>query len=139
MVNALRAFSLIELLVVLAIVSILVSLSFPAYQKYRIRTHRIDAQAHLMSIAMRLEEYRRIHHSYADVSLSTLGFPMSYPAEESAYYQLKLQVESDAWLLSAVPIEGLSQQGDGDLVLNYAGQRCWQAGQSCIPDAVTRW
>lgn len=139
MVNALRGFSLIELIVVLVVVSILATLTIPAYQKYRIRTYRVDAQAQLMDIAMRLEEYRRIHHSYADASLSALGFSNFYPTEQLAYYQLKLQLEPNNWQLSAVPIEDSTQQGDGELSLNHLGQSCWQAGQSCVPDATTRW
>lgn len=139
MIKIQRAFSLVEMMVVLVIIGILVSLSFPAYQQYRIRTHRVDVQAHMMNIALRLEEYRSIHHSYGDASLSALGFAAHYPEQGKADYQLKLDIESGAWLLSAIPLQNAGQYGDGNVVMNHLGQRCWQVGQGCIPNASSAW
>lgn len=134
-----RAFSLVELMVVLVIIGILASLSFPAYQQYRIRTHRVDVQAQMMNIALGLEEYRSIHHSYSGASLAALGFSAHYPATGQADYQLNLEIESGAWRLSAIPLQNSGQHGDGDVVLDHLGQRCWQAAQRCIANASSGW
>jgi type IV pilus assembly protein PilE len=52
-----RGFTLIELMVTVAIVAILAAVAYPSYQNQVKRGRRAAAQAHLMDIAQRQQEY----------------------------------------------------------------------------------
>ncbi len=58
----LSGFSLIELLIALALVAILSAIAYPAYHHHVIKTRRAGAKVELMDLAARLEQYRLIHH-----------------------------------------------------------------------------
>jgi type IV pilus assembly protein PilE len=78
-------FTLIELMVVMGIVAILAAIAFPSYQAYVRRSNRAAAEAFLMDIGTRQQQYFLDVRSYAD-SVATLG--MSTPTEVTQYYTI---------------------------------------------------
>jgi type IV pilus assembly protein PilE len=58
-------FTLLELIIVVAIISILASIAIPAYNGYVETSKRSDAQASLMALAIAQEKYRAQCPSYA--------------------------------------------------------------------------
>ena len=60
-----RGFTLIELMITLVVVAILVAVSYPAYQKQVMKTHRADAKQALMACAQMLERFNTQSGSYA--------------------------------------------------------------------------
>lgn len=58
-------FSLLELLIVLAIITVLASFSYPSYLKQVQKSQRIEAKTALSIIAQQQEEYFLQHLSYA--------------------------------------------------------------------------
>ena len=69
-----RGFSLIELMIVVAIIAILVALALPSYQAYIRKSKRDEAQQLLMNWANNEEIWRATNTTYADAS-TVLGVP----------------------------------------------------------------
>jgi len=69
-----KGFTLVELMIVVAIVAILVALALPSYTRYVRKSNRGEAQQLLLNWANNQEIWRANHASYANVA-SDLGVP----------------------------------------------------------------
>jgi prepilin-type N-terminal cleavage/methylation domain-containing protein len=69
-----RGFSLLELMVVLAIMALLLIVSVHGYQSYFSKINSQHAKLALYSIATKMEDYHQEHATYEGVSLANLGF-----------------------------------------------------------------
>ena len=78
-------FTLIELMIVVAIVGILAAVALPSYQQYIIRGHRAAAQSEMMDIANREQQYILSNRVYTATG-SDLGY--SLPSDVGARYGL---------------------------------------------------
>lgn len=61
-------FTLIELMVVVAIIGILAAIAYPSYRSYILRSHRAEAYAMLQAAQLAQEKYRLNHTTYADTT-----------------------------------------------------------------------
>ena len=78
-------FTLIELMMVVAIISILLAIAVPAYNEYINRAHRAAAQQFLLDVAQRQEQYLLDNRQYATVlGAGAGGLGMSTPADIAA-------------------------------------------------------
>ena len=69
-------FTLIELMVVVAVIAILVGIAYPSYQDAVRKGHRGQAKADLVELAQRAERHRTVTGSYA-------GFAIAAPDNQS--------------------------------------------------------
>ena len=76
-------FSLIELMVVVAIVAILVAAAYPIYSDMVRRSNRSDARATLMQIAQNLERYFTENNTYAGATLHIAAATDVWPTATS--------------------------------------------------------
>jgi type IV pilus assembly protein PilE len=117
-------FTLIELMVTVAIAGILAAVAYPSYVNYMKKGRRAAAQAHLMEIAQRQQEYLLDARTYAS-TLATLG--VTTPADVAANYTVADPVITAgppvSFLVSAVPIAGGAQAGDGTLSIDSSGAK----------------
>jgi type IV pilus assembly protein PilE len=116
-------FTLIELLVCVAIVGILAAIAYPAYTKYTVKSNRGAAESHLIELAQAESQYMADSRSYTD-SMNDLG--MTTPTAVSSKYAITITASNGppaTFLITAHPIDGTSQAGDGDLTINQAGTR----------------
>lgn len=135
-----RGFTLIELMIVVAIVAILAAIAYPSYQDYVRKTKRTDAQAEMMDIAHRLSQYKVVNHNYSSATINDIYGINVTPKSGTALYSLDLIVTPSTWTLTAMPITTSAQNGDGILILNSEGQKCWVKGASiCALSATSNW
>jgi type IV pilus assembly protein PilE len=90
-----HGFSLIELLIILAIIAVLASFTYPSYLKQVQKSQRIEAKAALYIVAQQQEEYFLQHSSYA-ADLSTLRSTIQSSALTQDNSELRYQLSISA-------------------------------------------
>lgn len=71
MKNNRKGFTLIEMMIVLAIITILSSLAYPNYLNHITRMRRTDGQTALLELANQMETYYRKTQTYATATIGT--------------------------------------------------------------------
>lgn len=117
-------FSLVELMVTVAIVGILAAIAIPSYQRYMMNSNRAGAQSHLLDIAQAQQQYFADNRSYA-ATLADLN-SMSTPDGVSKYYTITIDVTAGpppTFTATATPKAGTMQASDVTLTINNAGTK----------------
>jgi type IV pilus assembly protein PilE len=97
-------FSLIDVLITVAIVGILAAIAYPSYQSVMRKNNRAAAESYLADVAQRQQQYLLDQRSYAS-DVSTLGVPT--PATLTPYYTIAIAVAAGpppSFSASAAPI-----------------------------------
>ena len=81
-------FTLIELMVVMAIVGILFGIALPAYKDHTLRSHRTDAHASLVDIAARQERFVAQNNTYTTEISANTGLGLGSTTTAKGYYNL---------------------------------------------------
>ncbi|QOF77143.1 type IV pilin protein [Variovorax sp. 38R] len=114
-------FTLIEVMITVAIVAILASIALPSYQQYVIRAKRSAAQAQMMDIANRQQQFLIANRSYADTTaLTASGY--SLPAEVAGNYSYAVTLQASGPPTFTITFTAIgNQQSDGNLGLTSEG------------------
>jgi type IV pilus assembly protein PilE len=160
-----KGFTLLELMIVVAIVGILAAVALPSYRKYIIRSARIAAQAELLELASQQEKIFLNLNSYTScVNNPYNGTPNVSPSCDGAStsfgglgrtsgqtkdnrYDLSLVDATGAalslvnlpqtFVLTATPAAGSTQVGDGTISVSESGKR--SCTPTCGPDGKSSW
>lgn len=125
-----RGFTLIELMITVAIVGILAAIAIPNYQQYVERARRSEGQAALQNAMGRQESYYSQYLTYApSVEVLANGQTSAFDTDD---YRLEVcgnqtgcgSVDDDQYSrMTATPLSDSPQQGDGVLWLDSRGDR----------------
>ena len=139
-------FTLIELIIVVAIIGIITTIATPAYFSFVEKSRRADGMAALSSFAGAMERHFTVNGTYcgsgpsssSDCSTGThTGDPSVFPTEapldgSDKYYDLDIQaVTATTFTLTATPKGVHGNDSCGTLQLSHTGSRsaasadCW--------------
>ena len=124
--NKNSGFTLIELMITVAVIGILAAVAYPSYIDYLIRASRSAAQSFMLDASNKEEQYLLDARSYLAVTNNT-GFNtigLSVPTEVSRFYNLSVaSVTATTYTIQAAPIAGTRQAADGTLQLTNDGTK----------------
>ncbi|MCS5563384.1 type IV pilin protein [Marinobacter sp.] len=129
-----RGFTLLELVLAIAIIGIIVAVAFPAYQNQVEDTRRTTAQGDLLELAQWMERRYSNGFDYRNGGNDpVLPFDQS-PQQGTAFYDISFaaNVGRDTFTLQAVPTGAQAGDDCGTLTLDEQGNRgaalangCW--------------
>tara|TARA_R110002072_G_scaffold154_1_gene949 strand:+ start:1697 stop:2134 length:438 start_codon:yes stop_codon:yes gene_type:complete len=138
-------FTLVELMVVVAIIGILTAIVMPSYNENVRRTKRADAASALVQLSQAMERYFSANYTYLGAAAAgvNIGAPASTtftstqsPLTGAAAYNLTISAATaTSYTLSATPTGGHVGDACGIMTLTNtnakgdggaAGERCWR-------------
>ncbi|WP_267966983.1 type IV pilin protein [Delftia tsuruhatensis] len=129
--NRLQGFTLIELMITVAVVAILSAIAYPSYQEYMLRSRRVEAQSLLGEAAARQERWRAQNGSYTS-TVANLRLAWG-DKSENGYYTLTVASVANDGGYTLTATRTASQTSDrrcGDYTLNALGVKGMSSGGS---------
>ncbi|QFY90560.1 type IV pilin protein [Magnetovirga frankeli] len=119
-------FTLIELMIAVAVIGILAAIALPSYREYVLRTNRAYAKSALLNTAQAMERCYTVGYNYAATDCT--GLVPSGMTSPEGYYSITFasgQPTQATFILQAAPVSGGPQVGDkcGTFTLNQAGSQ----------------
>ena len=133
-------FTLIELMIVVAVISALAAIAVPSYRSYNMKANRSSAAQMLLTISNREEQYLLDARAYTDV-LGSSGLNVSLDCWTCSntvatgctnnFYRVTVSAPGGTpptYTVTAVPDSTKYQASDGNLTLTSAGVKTRSAG-----------
>jgi type IV pilus assembly protein PilE len=128
--------TLIELMIVVAIVGILAAIAYPSYREYVIRGNRTEAKTAMMQASQALEKCFTRFGAYNNAGCAAaneIGAEDGKLTETGKYRLSFADIDDTTFTLRATPQGGQTRDTCGNLQLDQAGRReagadvrtCW--------------
>lgn len=129
-----RGFTLIELMITVAIVAILVAIAYPSYEEQVRKTRRAEGKAALSEVASRLERCYTRFNAYDHATCAGVA---SMTSENGHYLISASAIAASSYTLQAAPQQAQSSDTRcGTLTLDHVGRRS-QSGTA--PEGYKCW
>jgi len=123
-----RGFTLIELMITIAVVAILAAIVIPSYNAQMRKTRRSDAQTTLLQIAQELERCRSDTNAYNDAACT--DYKTAAVDSSKKYYNVQATVQSAlSFTITAKPKTGTPQAADTHCAVFSVDQTGLKAAQ----------
>lgn len=125
-----RGFTLIEIMLVVAILAIVASIAFSAFSDTSKDSTRVRAIADISALNDAVERYYQSSFSYtgADADLPALARAAGLTLLPDYAFSLVVSPDGQGYALVAAPAAGAAMVGDGALVIDQTGARCYFQG-----------
>lgn len=146
-----RGFTLIELIIAVAIVAILTAVAMPSYFNQVSKGYRQDAMGALTIVAQTMERHYTTNGTYigadggssaitSDTAPTIFATQAPFDSSRKLYNLMIREASATTYTVVAVPISGGRMEDDGVIGLRSTGQRGWsrdgdsdpfEAGETC--------
>ena len=121
-------FTLIEVMIVVAIIGIIAAIGYPSYQEHVRKTKRADAQSALMELAQFMERYYTANGRYLTSANAAPTLPFTEAPKDGASksYNLAFAASSptaNSYTLQATPKNSMAGDKCGTLTLTNTGAK----------------
>ncbi|BEU04903.1 type IV pilin [Agarivorans sp. OAG1] len=127
-----KGFTLLEVMITVAIVAILAGIAYPSYLSHVQSTKREEAKRTLVEAAQKMESYYAMHLSYASAATGTSLTIYSPSTEFNEIYTLTVSnVGASSYTLTATPKGSQSSDDCQSLSITHTGHTsstsgdCW--------------
>ena len=120
-----RGFTLIELVVTIAILGILMAIAVPAYNDQTRRARRADAKGDIMELVHALERRHTVDGTYANFPATTVNSP---PDGTRAYNIVPSNLAVTTYTLTATAVNDQVKDRCGNIVLTQTGAPTFSSG-----------
>lgn len=129
-----RGFTLIELMIVVAVIAILSMIAYPAYQSQVIKGNRAEGKSAVLKTAQALERYFTVNNTYVagatancvNPAFTTLGMP-AYSGDDCAGSKYDMTIVAGAaGITTSFTVKATPRSPDpecGNLTYTQAGQK----------------
>jgi type IV pilus assembly protein PilE len=127
-IRRIRGFTLVELVIAVAVIAILTAVALPSYQSYVKRANRSSAQSLMLDLANREQQYLLDNRSFlgGGASAVTTLIPSGVPTEVSSLYTVTITATAGpppTFLITATPKAGTVMAGEAAFTLDQDGTK----------------
>lgn len=115
-----QGFTLVEVMIAVAIIAILSAIAYPSYTRYVQRAACEDAKGTVTGAASLMERFRAQNNTYLNGDTST-GFYTQSPVSGKQQYSISAEATATTYTITASPTG--TQAGPGTLTLDNTGTR----------------
>ena len=120
-------FTLIELMIAVTVVALLAGIAYPSYQDHLRKGRRAAAQAFLVEVGSKQQQYLLDARKYAVGTGALTALNMTVPATVAQFYTITIEPNAPTvpptYRIVATPISGSVQVKDGALTLAQDGAK----------------
>lgn len=128
-----KGFTLVEILITLAIIGIITAIALPAYQDSQLRAGRADGKNALMQVASDQERYYSNNFAYLAKATPLATVPATTLVSRDGHYNVTVAACSgstitNCFIATATPVGTQANDSCGNLTINSLGVRTASGG-----------